>query len=279
VQIVWSRQLAAPPRGLALARERGWLLVWDADHALQVFNRSGEVQARAQAPDALADAGCSDDGGAFAAVGMAGQVWLLAPDLAPRWEQKLPQRGTAVALDPFGQYIAAADAGGLSLLDRKGRSRWRVPATRPLRRIAFIPERPALAAAADFGLIACHDLVGNILWQDAPVAHSGALTVSGDGATIALACFSDGLCCYGLNAPKPRRLAGAGPCRLAAMAYDGDAFFTADLENRLHLRDIFGTVRGEMELEGAPVALALSALADEAFVALVTGQLMMLRTT
>ena len=50
MQVLWSRKIAAPPRGLALARERGWLLVWDAEHGLHLFNRSGEPQARVQTP-------------------------------------------------------------------------------------------------------------------------------------------------------------------------------------------------------------------------------------
>ena len=46
MHVLWSRKTAAPPRGLSLARERGCFLVWDADHNLQLFNRSGEPQAR-----------------------------------------------------------------------------------------------------------------------------------------------------------------------------------------------------------------------------------------
>ncbi len=143
MQVRWSRKLAAPPRGLALARERGWLLVWDSEHNLHLFNRSGDVQARWQAADALADACCADDGGGFAAVGAGGQVWMLAPDLTPRWERLLPQSGTAVALDPFGQYLAAADGrGGLTLFDRTGRTRWNAANARPLQHLAFIPSAP-----------------------------------------------------------------------------------------------------------------------------------------
>ncbi len=58
---------------------------------------------------------------------------------------------------PFGQYLAAADGrGGLTLYDHNGRLRWHAPNARPLQHLAFIPERPALAAAADFGLVACY---------------------------------------------------------------------------------------------------------------------------
>ena len=279
MQVLWSRTFVAPPRGVALARERGWLLVWDSEHGLHLFNHSGEPQARLQTADALTAACCADDGGSFAAVGAGGQVWMLAPDLTPRWERTLPQRGTAVALDPFGQYLAAADGlGGLTLYDRIGRVRWNAANARPLHHLAFIPERPALAAAADFGLVACYGVAGNVLWRDAPVAHTGSLAVSGDGGVIVLACFSDGLCCYSLDDPKRRGLEGVGPCRLVAASYDGDAFLTADLENRLHLHDRAGAARGAWTLDSAPAGLALTALADEAYVALADGRILMLRT-
>ena len=278
MQALWSRKLAAPPRGLALARERGWLLVWDSERGLHLFNRSGEPQARWQTADALTTRCCADDGGSFAAAGTQGQVWMLAPDLTPRWERTLPPRVTAVALDPFGQYLAAADGrGGLTLYDRDGRVRWNVANPRPLQHLAFIPERPALAAAADFGLVACYGVGGDVLWRDGPVAHTGGLAVSGDGAAIVLACFSDGLCRYSLDGPKRHALEKTGPCRLVAASYDGDAFLTIDLEQRLQLRDSTGAVRGDWPLDGAPTGLALSALGDEAYVALADGRVLGLR--
>jgi WD40 repeat protein len=283
VQLLWSRKIAAPPRGLALARERGWLLVWDADRGLHLFNRSGTLQAHAQTPAPLVHACCADDGESYAAVGAGGQVWLLAPDLTPRWERTISRRGTAVALDPFGQYLAAADGdGGLSLWDCRGQSRWRVSHPRPMHHLAFVPERPALAASADFGLATCLDLSGNSLWRDGPVAHVGSLTVSGDGAVIALACFSDGLQCYSLAGTKRPCSVNAGACRLAAVSYDGNAFLTDDLSgagatlSQLHLWDAGGS-HGTNALESAPVGLALGATGEEAAVALADGHVLALR--
>ena len=279
VQPLWSRKIAAPPRGLSLARERGCLLAWDADHGLHLFNRSGEPQAQLRTADAVIDACCADDGETFAAVGAGGQVWLLAPDLTPRWERTAPPRGTAVALDPFGQYLAAADGdGGLSLFDSDGRMLRRVANARPLRHLAFIPERPALAASADFGLTACFDLSGKVLWRNGPMAHVGSLAASGDGAVVALACFSDGLHCYSLDGPKRRCLEGAGPCRLAAVSYDGDAFLTADLGQRLYLRDAAGRERGDWVMDAVPVGLAFGPAGEAAFAVLADGRILAWRT-
>jgi hypothetical protein len=279
VHLLWSQKIAAPLRGLAPAREPGWLLAWDADHSLHLFNRAGERQARARAPAPLAAACCADDGTSFAAAGADGRVWLLAPDLTPRWERPAPPRCTAVALDPFGRYLAAADAGGLNFFERDGRLRWRVETPRALEHLAFVPERPALAAAADFGLTACYDLTGRCLWRDGLVAHVGSLAVSGDGATLALACFSDGLYRYALDGPNRWQDADVGPCRLAALSYDGDVTLTAGLDHRLRLHAAGKASRAELELEGAPAAVALGPLGDYAVVALAEGKILGLATT
>src|SRR5262245_48780396 len=139
-KLLWSQRLAATPRGLCVAREAGWLLAWDAGNVLYLMNRSGELQGRAAAAGSLTAAGAADDGSACAAVGERGEVWRLTPDLMPRWSSRLPDRATACALDPFGRYLAAADAsGGLHFFDLKGKLAGRTKTPRPLVHLAFIP--------------------------------------------------------------------------------------------------------------------------------------------
>jgi hypothetical protein len=275
VRLLWTQTTSAPLRGLALARERGWVLAWDSAHCLYLFNRTGKLQAQLQAPAALTAACCADDGASYAAVGTQGQVWLLAPDLMPRWERLLPTGGVAAALDPLGNYLAASDsAGALHLFDRSGRSVWRTGNPRPLRYLAFVPEKPVLLGSADYGLVACFDRNGLCVWRDGLVAHIGSLTVSGDGSTIALACFSDGLCCYGLDGGRKKRLALTGACRLAVLSYDGRLLLTTGLENRVELRDGDGHVGRVYALDGPAVALALDALGENPVVGLAEGRIL-----
>src|SRR5438552_17435935 len=85
---LWSQPLAAPARGLALAREKGWVLAWDEAHWLYLLNQKGERQAQVHAPAALAAACCADDGSACAAVGGRGEVWWLAPGPTTPWERR-----------------------------------------------------------------------------------------------------------------------------------------------------------------------------------------------
>src|SRR5581483_1806355 len=83
----WSLGLDVKLRGLALAREKGTLLVWDENHWLYLLNAAGQRQAQARVSGKLVVAGCAEDGSAFAAVGRQGEVWFLAPDLSARWDR------------------------------------------------------------------------------------------------------------------------------------------------------------------------------------------------
>src|SRR5438093_3497841 len=140
---VWSLTVGGAVRGLSLARESGAVLVRDDNHWLYHLDRAGARQAQLRAPKDLTTSGCSDEGTSFAVGGKDGDLWWLAPDLMPRWQRTLGKRVEAVAVDPLGLHVAAADAGGhVSLFTRKGRPVWQVQSPRPLRFLAFVPEAP-----------------------------------------------------------------------------------------------------------------------------------------
>lgn len=269
---LWERKLGNNPRGLCLAREKGWLLAWDDKNWLYLLNQAGEVQAQRQFPGALASACCAEDGSAYAAVGSRGEVLWLAPDLMPRWEVTVPQRALAAALDPFGQYLAVSDMrGSVHIFDRFGRPACQVESPRPLHHLAFVPTAPFLIGASDYGLVACLDLAGHWVWRDGLVAHIGSLTVSGDGNRILLACFTEGFLSYSLTGAKMGRLCVSWPCRLASLSFDGQLVLVAWLTKQLILLDGDGKNLCTHPLAQPLVALALGALGDTAYVALADG--------
>jgi hypothetical protein len=265
-------------RGLALARERGRVLAWDAADGLFLFTFAGALEGQRPSPVSLAAACGADDGSSYAVGGSyPPAVCLLAPDLTPRWQHPLPQRATAVALDPLGQYLAAADAGcGLHVFERSGRKVWQANTARPLCHLAFVPEKAVLVGSADFGLVACFDATGTCLWRDGLVAHVGSLAVSGDGGCVVLACFSDGLYRYAVDRAQGVRVPLEAPCHLAALSYTGDRILTAGRDNRLCLREGGGAVRDQFGLGGAAVALAVGALGETAVVGLAEGEILAL---
>jgi hypothetical protein len=269
---LWSHYLPARPRGLALVRERGWVLAWDTNHWVCLLNRAGERQAQWHPPDKLVTTCCAEDGSAYAAVGGRGEVWWLAPDLMPRWERAMPHPATAAAQDSLGQYLAVADShGNLHLFDCTGRIVFRGESPRPLHHLAFVPAAPYLVGSADYGLVACFDSMGKLVWRDGLVAHIGSLASNGDGTLVVLACFSEGLQRYSATGQNLGRLAMDEPCRLAALTFDGHQLLAAGLGKQIRLLDRQGQVLATHPLDKPAAALALGPLGDYAVVALVEG--------
>jgi hypothetical protein len=272
MRLRWSHPLPAKPRGVALARERGQVLVWDVNHWVYLLNRGGASQAQWRAPGNLVAACAAEDGSAYAAAGDKGEVWWLAPDLTTRWGRGLSRPATAAALDPLGQYLAVADnRGRLYLFNQLGKFVFKVTCPRPLHHLAFVPGAPYLIGSSDFGLVVCIDAAGKQVWRDGLVAHVGSLSVNGDGTEIVLACFSEGLQGYNIAGQNQGRLSLAEPCRMAAISYDGRYILAAGLGSHLRLLSRQGQVLCNHILEKSAAALALGPRADLAVIALTEG--------
>ncbi len=273
---LWSQSVSNSLRGFSTARERGWFLVWDATQSLFLFNHRGERQAETKVPGELVAACAADDGRSFVAVGSQGQVWFLAPDFTPRWERSIDLRPTAIAIDSMGQRVAVAGAdGSVCILDKAGILIQQSTSPRPLHLLAFVPEMPALLGAADFGVVVCFDRSGAVAWRDAVVMHIGCMAVSGDGRTIALGCFSDGVCCYSLlEGPKSRRLVPAAkPCRIVATSYTADTWMTIGLEPVATVWRPDGNSVAELAIAGNPVGMAMNPRGTQGYVATAEGLL------
>jgi hypothetical protein len=215
------------------------------------------------------------------AAGQHGEVWWLTPDLSPRWEQAFPNKVVAAALDPFGQYLALGDTRSqLYFVDRQGRRLSQIESPRPFHHLAFVPAAPYLLGCSDYALVACLELHGTPgmgapplrwIWRDGLVAHIGALAVSGDGETILLPCFTDGLQRYSLAGKKLDRIPVSEPCSLAAVSFDGRLTVVAGLSSRIQVLDEEGKSLTSFTLERPALALTVTALGDQAFVALTAG--------
>jgi hypothetical protein len=264
-------------RGFSLARETGAVLAWDMEGWLYLLDRAGDIQAQSRVAGALAAAACSDDGTTVVAGTTEGIIWWLSPDMRVLLEKKAPRGVRTLAADPFGQYLAVADpGGGLTVLDRQGREVSSAPVPRPLHHLAFVPAAPLLLGASDIGLVACFELSGKCAWREAFVAHIGALAVDGEGETILLACFTDGLLRYSLSGKQKGRLSLPEPCRLAAVSFDGAVALVAGLSKRIFLTNLEGKVLQSHTVAQPPAAIALAALGQSALVGLPDGALISL---
>jgi hypothetical protein len=275
IRPLWTQYLGVKLRSLVFAREQGGILIWDTQDRLHLFDRLGRRQATWRSLEILAGVCCADDGSAFAAISRGGKISWLAPDLRPRWQQTLPHSLLAAALEPLGQYLAIADMqANVYLLDRHGRSVFQTQSPRPLHHLTFVPAAAYLLGSADYGLVIGLDSRGHCGWRDGLVAHVGSLSVSGDGARILLACYSEGLQFYNLAGENLGRRHVGEPCRLATLSFDGGRLLAAGLGTRLLVLDRDGDLLSDYELETPVVALALAALGEFAVVAQANGQVL-----
>jgi hypothetical protein len=274
----WTHPLPSRPRGLSLAREKGWLLAWDENSWLYLLNGDGLRQAQRSLANPVAAAACADDGSACVAASGSEFYWL-APDLTTRWQASIPAAALAVALDPFGRYAAVSDvAGGLRVFNRIGTTVCNICCPRPLHHLIFAPTTPRLFASADYGLVGAFDLVGRPLWRDGLVAHVGSLAVTADG-TLLLACFSEGLYRYGPDGRKLDQVVPGEAARLVSANFAGTRILIGGLKNRVILLDAQGRDLAAQELETPVVCLALGPLGDYAVVARKDGPIIEYRTS
>ena len=272
IQTVWSHALGNSPRGLALAREKGWLLAWDEQDWLYLLDQRGERQAQLHFPGRLTAACAADDGSAHAAGGSHGEICWLTPDLRQRWQQSLSDPILALAQDMLGNYLAVSDArGNLHLLDRTGRPIARLQSPRPLHHLTFVPSAPYLLGCSNYGLVACFDLRGRLIWRDSPVAHIGSLACSEDGNPIVVTCYTDGLQRYSVTGKNLGRQSFAEACRLVTLSFTGDVALIAGLGHRVFLVDSKYTILASHTLEKPVVSLALTAMGTGALAALSQG--------
>jgi hypothetical protein len=275
---VWSQSLQAEPCGLSLAREKGWLLAWDQKHWIHLFNQAGQVQARARFPRSIAQCAIADDGSGAVAAGQQGELHWLAPDLTTRWQRALDNPLVAVAIDPFGFFLAATDTrGGIHLLDNTGSVVAKGPCPSPLRHVAFVPSRPLLVGCADYGLVGAFDQALQWRWREILVLNVGSMAVSGDGSALLLACFSDGIHHFDQDGKARPRLSTPEPCRLICQSFDGDRLLAAGMANQTFCMDRAGRVLGRFATDGKIIALAFGPLGESAYTATTGGHLLKLQ--
>ncbi len=222
MHLLWSQTIPAPLRGLSLARERDGTLAWNGQDGLFLFNHAGRLQAQRPSPVPIAAACSAEDGSAYAVGGshvasrlLAGsRIWLRAGNGLCRSGRRRSRWSRSANMSRW-----PTPACTLHLLDRRGHAVWQATTPRPLCHLAFVPEKPVLIGAADFGLVLCFGATGECLWRDGLVAHVGSLAVSGDGAGIMLACFGDGLVRYSVAGPQQQRIPLDAACHLAALSY------------------------------------------------------------
>lgn len=275
---LWTKIFQTKLRGLCLAREKGWLLTWDKNHWLYLLNASGEVQAQVRCEEPIVSAAFADNGSALAVLGQNGLVRGYRLDLSQHWHRSLNLAPLALAWEPFGDLLAVADSkGSLHLFGSDGKLVGQVQSPRPLHHLAFAPSAPHLIGCSDFGLVGAFDLKGNWIWRDAPVVHTGNMAVAGNGSSILLASFSEGIAHYDGHGKKSNTLTLFEPCPLVAVSFAGDLVLAAGMSPTLYFLDPTGHKLAQYTTEKPTQALALAALGNHAYIVSKEGDLTRLK--
>src|SRR4051812_45008789 len=205
---VWTVLTDSPLKGLALAREAGAILAWDAGGPGYLLDLNGQHRSVSRARGRVSAGTISDDGALVALLVEGGRLLLLSADLEPIADRPAPSEASAIAVDPHGRYVAVASRMSVTqLFTRHGRSAGKFETRQALAHLAFIPDRPFLVGAAAFGLIVGVDfrpgssgrLTADVNWQEVVLSNVGRLTTSGDGGMILASCYTHGLQRYDLR--------------------------------------------------------------------------------
>jgi hypothetical protein len=226
---------------LCLARETGEVLAADQIGSLYRIDRRGDYSAVTRVREPIREIAISDDG--QFAVGLVGPAHVHRFDrqLQTVWRLDLPEECLQVAIDPYGAYIAVSLADGGNLLyDAEKRRVAGFTTIRPLRHLRFLTTEAALVGSAEHGLLCCHAITGDELWQQKLWSNVGQLTTTGDGELLYIAGFSHGVQTFDTGGAPVGSYIVDGTVHRIATSYDPHRLIAATIEKHLYWLDADG---------------------------------------
>lgn len=268
-KVSWHLGTDGPLETFAVARETGEVFLGDASPALYRTNRAGQIQAMLRLKQPVRKLVWSDDGSAGAAIIGDATVVRLDRTLHTEFELDLPETCLAIALSPFGNLLIVCLANGLNLIynERKRRIA-QFQTLRPLAFVRFCATEPLLFAAAEHGLLCCHDIQGGEVWQERTWNNVGGLEITGDGDLIYLPGFSHGIQTFdGDGGPVGTYMLEGTVSRLA-VSFEPHRLLAATIEQHLYWLDADGELLWGTLLPEDVVELNCDPLGEAAYVGL-----------
>jgi hypothetical protein len=189
--------------------------------------------------------------GEHSVVGYGQKVSLLDRSLSVVWSLSLYDRVTALALDPFGRYLAVALANRAVRIYTTSRRRLAdFELVRPFRFLQLLATEPTLIGAAEDGLLGSYSMNGETRWDNHLFATCGDMTASGDGSMILLAGFAHGIQRFDRSGTNRGAFIVEGtPARLST-CFDGSRIAAATMERQVFLLDRSGRLLWGAEAAG-----------------------------
>ncbi len=234
--------------GLELARESGDVVAADDTGGLYRLDRRGQFAAVTRLRHPIRGVACSDDGQFVAAIVGECELHRFDSHLQELWKVELPEPCLAVAMDPFGQYMAVSLTNGVCLV--YAAEKYRVAGfetIRPLSFLRFVVTEPVILGAADHGLLGCYSLTGSPIWEEKLWSNIGGLSATGDGELIFVPSFAHGLQTFDGDGHNIGSYVLEGTINHVSTGYDSGRLIVSTVERHLCWLDADGELVWEAQ--------------------------------
>lgn len=242
-RLSWAMSTEAPLLALQHARETGEILAADESGGLYLIDRHGRLVSLTRGQAALRALAWSDTGGGGAALVGENQLYWFNRQLKFQGAVELPSKGVSIAVEQHGRYAAVSLTDGNTLIfDCHLRLIRHFQTVQPLISLDFLIAEEGIVGVAEYGLLCSHSFEGDLLWQEKLWANVGDMSLTIDGKTILLACFSHGIQCHQANGVQAGSFQVGGTASRVSASYVPGKISIGTLERHLYRLDLDGNV-------------------------------------
>jgi hypothetical protein len=270
----WNWFSHGPLRGMILERESLSIVAWDDARHLYRLNVHGQLQSEIRRDEDIRLIASSDTGEHTFVVTSGPSLSVLTREGPERSRISLPFEPIALASDPFGDYavLASKDA-RLIMLDRQGKTVYKTSTPQNYQHLAFVPASGQVIAAAEQGVVASHDLRGNLLWKETMYSTIGGMGVDHAGTTIALAAHTYGIVRFSANGKREGAYQLPRPPHLVAIDFDGSRLVGGSVDGYLFAVDHAGHLLAEKPLAEKASCVCIDPLGRFAILGFASGEI------
>jgi hypothetical protein len=182
-----------------------------------------------------------------------------------------------VAIEAHGRYAAVSLADSSTVIYDATRQRVRrFTSTIPLIALEFLVSRPAIVGVAEHGLLCCQAFTGEQEWKQTLWTSVGDLAVTGDGGTILLACYSQGIQSYDGSGKQVGSYQLDGTVSRISTSYRPDHLAAATQERQFFYLAAKGQVEFQAQLPDDACRVACDPLGTGVVLGLAGGEILRL---
>lgn len=231
----WAFATDAPLADMQFALESGETLAADVLGGLYRLDRNGKIACMTRGFKELRAVAFCDTGAFGGAVLGPDHLCRFDHQLHMDWSMQLPGEIHAIAMDPYGHFLAVAlDTTQTFVFDEHKKIVGEFHALRPLHHLRFFVAERDLIGVANYGVLLRQHITGEPVWMESVLNSVGDVALTGDGRLSYLAGFSHGIQVYdGEGYSRASYVVQGSPSRVST-SYDGSTILVATQENFLY---------------------------------------------